>query len=256
MIELERYQVVPEALLEVPEDERNLFLAFGSAANEILLLQKLILCNPPNPPGEVFLHARLTHTLVLYRLLAGKLHEAWELLRKSYFATKLSRTYDSSLSSESEAALRALKRYHSGTNAISRIRHEFSFHFPSNHFNKALQCRSSEPLVIYLSPFPANCLFYCSEQLTTVAILEDTPNSETLAAFRGVIDDAVTLAGHWLKFMGGYLTLFVARNRAVLQDRPESIEVHPPCRAEVSVPWFFAAGGEDGAPNQPAGAVS
>jgi hypothetical protein len=203
MIELERYRVVPEALTAVPEGERNLFLALGSVANEMLLLQKLILCSPPNSRGEVFLHARLTHTLVLYRLLAGKLHEAWELLRKSYFATKLSQTYDPALSSESKAALRALKQYHSTSNVVSKVRNEFAFHFPSAHFNKALQSRSDAPLVIYLSPFPANCLFYCSEQLTTVAIVGEIPNKETLANFRRFLDDAVTLAGHWLKFIRG-----------------------------------------------------
>src|SRR5258706_6390857 len=118
MVILKRFQLVREKFTAAPESERDLFLALGGIANELILLQKLIIWTPSGSATEPFLQAQITQSAVLFRLLAGKLHEAWQFLGKAFFGTQISREYDGKLDSESQTSFIYLKRYHSATNVL------------------------------------------------------------------------------------------------------------------------------------------
>lgn len=69
--------------------------------------------------------------MILLRLLASKLHEAWELLRKRVLSTSEGKAkHLSDPSTEAEEAFTYLKKNFGKSNALSRIRNEYAFHNP------------------------------------------------------------------------------------------------------------------------------
>ncbi len=69
------------------DPERKLFIAAAHAANEITVLQKALVRSMGFPANQdEAKKATSTQNLVLAKLLAGKLNEAWQMLRTCYFS--------------------------------------------------------------------------------------------------------------------------------------------------------------------------
>ncbi len=81
MIQIYRIPVPKECLRAMPKDERVLFLLLGYAANQLSMLQKLLIfVTNRTPDAEVEQHATGTQTQMLVRLMVGAA-EAWELVK-------------------------------------------------------------------------------------------------------------------------------------------------------------------------------
>jgi len=238
VITLQRY-TLREKLLAAPPPERDLFLALGGVANELILLQKLIIWTQSSQDSEPFLQAKNTQGIVLFRLLGGKLHEAWLLIQKAFFGAKVAREYDGCMDSRAQKALAHLKRYHSSKNVLDEVRNEYAFHFCASHFGDGLKHNFDDPLSIYISLQPINCLFYFSELLANASLIgNDTAGGK----FAGLVDESSTIVNHWLIFIGGYQTLFLERHREVLEGKPETLQLdHVKSLDEISIPWFVDA---------------
>lgn len=240
-IKLQRYCLALDVLAATPPAERDLFLAFGAVANELILLQKLVLWTPSKARPEPFLQSQITQSMILIRVLGGKLHEAWMLVQRDFFGSKVSSAYDGSLEPEAQAALGFLKKYHSSANILNEVRNEYAFHFSARQFGAGFAHGVDESLPIYLALQPANNLFYCSELLGNVSLIGERPTMETMARFNALVEEVTILAHEWLKFVGGYISLFLARYRSVIEDQPEIIELADvPSLDAVAIPWFIA----------------
>lgn len=240
MVTLLRYRLVREKLSAVPKHERDLFLALGGVANELILLQKLIIWTPHGRAEEPFLQAQNTQALVLFRLLGGKLHEAWQLIHKAFFGAKVAREYDGHMGEEAQKALNMIKRYHSSPNVLDQVRNEYAFHFSAPRFGDGLNHKFKDPLSIYIGPQPANSLFYCSELLANVSLIGEKSTGQVAGKFGELIQEASMVVSHWLDFISGYQTLFVRRHRAALEDKPETIRLEQVQSLDmISIPWFI-----------------
>lgn len=171
MVILKRYRLVREKLAAAPQSERDLFLALGGVANELVLLQKLILWTPHGSAAEPFLEAQNTQAVILFRLLGGKIHEAWQLIDKAFFKAKVSREYDGEMDPKAQESLMFLKRYHSSANILAQVRNEYAFHFSAPRFGDGLNHKFEDSLPIYIAPESANCLFYCSELVANAPLI-------------------------------------------------------------------------------------
>jgi hypothetical protein len=91
-IELNVLEFTKEELAAIPPAERNLLLMFGNIANELSVLNKLFYWSSLTVQDDgVVGHAGIMQAQVVGRMFAGKLLEAWEAIRKTYFDSQLSR---------------------------------------------------------------------------------------------------------------------------------------------------------------------
>jgi len=111
--------------------EQNLLLTFGVACNELAVLVRLAIFGAHHHRmGRMYEAFAASQQMTIMKLLAGKIHECWKLVRVRYFGSGLSKKYDSIIMRETKEDLKTLQRYFkSGSNIIARIRNEAAFHY-------------------------------------------------------------------------------------------------------------------------------
>jgi hypothetical protein len=85
-LRLHRVRFEAGDLRKMPEHERVFTMLLGHIANEINILQKLIMMahNLDDDPGPWETQGRTAQTMCLLRLLVGKLNEAYSTIKKHY----------------------------------------------------------------------------------------------------------------------------------------------------------------------------
>jgi len=105
-MEIWQIPIEVQELKSIPEAKRVLFVQLGHVANEVNMLQKLVLFSIPSEDDELHEIERrvlLAQVVFLIRLLAGKLRWEsaksplwWESVTRSYFAVKRIPSYSQS----------------------------------------------------------------------------------------------------------------------------------------------------------------
>src|SRR5262245_30349271 len=109
MTEVYIVPVTKEKLDSIPEDLRVFFVHIGHFRNELMTLQKLLWASQQyETTDEILVGMRAYQSLMFTRLLAGKLQEGWELLRKAYFGAKLSQTHGNRMDASGQKAIAEL----------------------------------------------------------------------------------------------------------------------------------------------------
>ena len=131
MTEIYQLTLTKKSLAAMPPAERRLLLLLGHATNEISVLQKLILVSGQfGTPHKFVDHVQSGQTLILMRVLIGKLYEAWELFKTRFQADQQIRTRDQpKFNAEALAALADLNKHFSTHSPLRLIRNRFSFHY-------------------------------------------------------------------------------------------------------------------------------
>jgi hypothetical protein len=78
-------------------EERSLFLLLGYAANQTILLSKLVIFSCNETATGVEQNLSLSQSQILLRLSVGVLNEAWELIHKRFLSKPLGKEYRSLL---------------------------------------------------------------------------------------------------------------------------------------------------------------
>jgi len=104
-------------------------------------------------------------------LLAGKLWEGWELIRKTYFSTKLSLSIESKLPDDTLEALGKLKKYFGKKNIIGSLRNEFAFHYDAQRVRAQLSlAEETDTWKIYVAE-TEDVFFQLSENIVSSPML-------------------------------------------------------------------------------------
>lgn len=225
----------------IPDRERTLFLALGHAANEINAITKMLYwaANGPNDTAAEG-HGRFTMELLLIRLLAGKLYESWELLRKKFFGTEISRSYEAALDSQAATSLNFLKVYFGKGNACRQIRNFFAFHYSPDDVTKVLPV-FDEPLHLYMERDAApNNLYYCSEALLSEAMLMRLETDGTKMSLDELTGELFRVAAQFSQVDDALMHAMIDRYGKDLRSG-EPQEIHFEGLQEfqnVALPWF------------------
>jgi hypothetical protein len=171
-----RFNLTKEKLAALTRAERRLLLLLGHAANEINVLSKLILMSGQSQPAtKMEDYVIAGQTLILMRLLMGKLHEAWELFTKRFQKDReLSRQYLRLLEPEATAALQNLKQHFGKGSTLTQVRKNFAFHYADEGdlIETSFQdLPTSDIWDFYVSNIVANTFYYASELVVTNGVL-------------------------------------------------------------------------------------
>jgi hypothetical protein len=210
-----RARLSKEALLKLPPEERKLFLVLGHIANEIKGIQKLLAWSSDfSLDNEVLVQGRISISLMLLKILAGKLNEAHEVIRINFYHPDVSKSYSAALLPKGKDALAKVKRYFSGPNIVHKIRNAYAFHYSPQSLDDALE-GLPDKLDIYLEDDGnANNLFYFAEALAGRALLQSLSIGEEQAAFSRLIKETLDVAGLVDNFIEAFMLEFIERYRA------------------------------------------
>jgi hypothetical protein len=241
---IRRITLTPESLSALPNDERALLHVVGHALNEMNVVLKLFLLASNydfEPP--VVRHAQLCQTMVLSKLLVGKVHEIWMVLQKGYFGTGLSKTYMTDLEPEHLDALKSLKKYFGRKNLIESVRNQFAFHYSLEHGTPSPALDTPpEALAIYFGTTVGNSLYQFAEQSIGMAMLHTIDASDPQSAYDRLFMETREVA-FWLDTVGQGILFSILERHTSLTSRAEelaSIDLGAvPQSTNVRIPFFF-----------------
>ena len=240
-------EISREALDKMPVAERTFLLAAAHALNEINTLIKFFRWADPtadgagNDPHGVQARGQLVMSLVTMRLLVGKLHEAYELIRKGYLANQLSKTFNAKLDADAMASLDALNKFFGKKNYLTDVRNVFSFHYTPDQYREQFAKVPQELELAVLAAYDGlNTLFEFGEAITTYTVmsyLEAATQEEAISKLR---EQSLYVHAHLNRFLQAVVSEMVATYvGATLNELPHKIhEFNAPSSLSISIPFF------------------
>jgi len=142
---------IPKSKLDtLDEIEQVFFIQLMHFLNELNVLQKCVIVssNKLESLKTIEKRGQISQAQFFIRILAGKLNEGWEMIRKDFFKTQLSREYENLLSQKGKESLSELKVYFKDKNNLVRlIRDKFAFHYDKEKIKEEIdKIPQEEPL--------------------------------------------------------------------------------------------------------------
>src|SRR5438477_10729373 len=107
-----RIELQKKLMTKLPQAERKWVFFLGHIANEITLLNKLLLWTQfHGDPKDLRVVAAAAQSIMVAKLLAGKQYEAAEILKASYFPATVRKIYGPLLNSAARQAEADLEAY-------------------------------------------------------------------------------------------------------------------------------------------------
>lgn len=229
-------------LLEIPEAERKLFVAIAHLQNEIRFsLYGVVWSHDFSSSNDVVVHGQISLNFFYLRILAGKLHEGWQLLNKHYFTHKgLNTDFNSNGSEEAVKLLKELGKYFGRTNAISEIRNNLSFHYSPNDLAKHIE-NLPEDLDLYIAKEnDANTLYYFAEALANRGVLAKLNYDKNSNPLDAIYSELIAIAKKFNKFNMLYMKYIIKKHSPEIWDgAAEEIELQELVKfSDVHIPLF------------------
>jgi hypothetical protein len=232
---------IPKSKLDtIPENEQVFFIQLTHFLNELNILQKCVIIssNGITSLNTAERKGQVSQAQFFIRTLAGKLNEGWEMLRKGFFSTQLSKKYEKVLSQAGEDSLSELKRYFSGKNNVNLIRKSFAFHYDTGKIKEEMdKIPQSEVLEMFISEHRGNCLYSFSDIMVNWAILNSIDPSNPQRAMEILIDEVAIKVSGWFQEFGGDCIGIIVEKYGLL-DYTEVEIPEPPLIDDVRLPYF------------------
>lgn len=235
---LNKILISKEKLKSIPEREQIFFIEIGNLLNELNTLQKVIFMSAKQTDDTLERRGRNLQALFFVRILAGKLSEAWELLKRDFFGAKLSQEYETRLDPDATKNLDKLKKYFSRQNLIHQIRNEFAFHYSSpEQMKKQLEgVPKEETFELFVAPEHGNCFYSMSDVILNFALLNAVDPTDPWRAMDKVLGEIFDVTRQFLDFLAEFLVIIV--DRYIGLDS-EKVEVrNPPALDHLALPYF------------------
>jgi hypothetical protein len=243
MLELRKYVISPEKILEMPSEERSLMLWCGHIHNELVTLlgmYRAVANTPCNSATER--EANVMQLMTVTKLIAGKLWEGWNLLRKGFFGTALSNEYQQLLDEDATNALALLGVYFGKENMLGKLRNSFSFHYDFDKLKALPEGWDTPPeeLTFYVAPVPAISFFSISESIVTKSMYLQIGAGSMDEGVRKLWDDLSLVIN---PMIGLCLGIFLVMVKQHIGDHNQIDHVvvgvlDPPKREEIVAPFF------------------
>ena len=214
------------------------------AANELNVLSKLFHFSAKAASKTPLLtQAENTQSLVLGRVLTGKIYECWKLLQSAFFRTAISKTYQPQFDKEALEALEALKRYFGRNNIIATVRNEHAFHYSPKQVDAGYRTLvDDDPLEVYLAKSNANTLYTFGDTIAGRAMLESIKPGNHQAAFEMLIDETAKAVALINTVIGAMMTIcfktYMGGDLYAMGAKIIEIEGAPDSQ-DVSIPYFI-----------------
>lgn len=234
---------VPKSYLEaIPEAELAFYTHLGHVRNELLVIEKFLVWTMENQTdGDVLSDVNVFQELIILRLLAGKLHEGWQLLNNKTYST-IFESLRTGLDSKTRTTLKELDAYFGNKkNMIEMIRNRFAFHYDSSLIRKQLSSvEETDQLAIYIAPRTVNCFYQFSEVIANRAMLSAVKGADHIEALKMLTKEVIKVTVRFIGFSDGCLNHMI--ETYLLTDETElktrMVEVDVLRREQMTLPFF------------------
>lgn len=221
-----RAKLNKDAMLRIPEKERNIFFALAHLQNEIRFsIDSVAWSKFSDHEDENEFEGQLALNFFYLRILAGKLHEGWQLLNKHLFNNKdLSIDFNNKGSKEGTECLNSIKAYFSKNNTISDIRNKLSFHYNPVELASHLEIMKDNLSLYLSSENGANTIYYFAEALANWAVISKLKNYKNLNPVKEIIEELIEVAGNFSIFIVHFMSYVIRKYEPDIWDeRAEKI---------------------------------
>lgn len=256
-MELHRIRLTREQLDGIPENERAMLILFCHAMNELGVLVKIFHWSSINRcTTDIESKGSNSIALTVARLLCGKIFECWELIRKSYYRTAISREYHDKLDQPSKNALGSLSTYFSRPSIIRTIRNRHAFHYAPDQLTKAYEemPKYEDELNLYLSESNLATLYFFADLLANGSMLADVAEvagldgNDPAAALQRLKNETVNVVGLLNHAISGCISVAIQKHLGQTLEElgAETIELQGLVGMDdVSIPFFVEDDGGD-----------
>jgi hypothetical protein len=178
-IEIRSFTLEDELLRTMDSRKRNQLLGCMHAHNELTFLNRLRLFSYNSvSDGELHGYAQTSQSWCVHQLLAGKLHETWDMLAKRFSLAKKKAQQDAvvtALCPEHQASLVWLQGYFSGKGAKDRaiplVRNKTAFHYEGLDMDEAVKNLAHGETTFHIAQHPVNALYWVGSAVVFRTIL-------------------------------------------------------------------------------------
>jgi hypothetical protein len=210
-LEIISYTIPVEKFQNVPVPERAFLVQLGWLCNDLMFYQKLLIGLTNQESSEqIQKDANAAQTLCCLRALSGRLYEAWEMLRTSYFSG-ISNNYQPKLDSIGRNALDGIKAVFSAKSCpIREMRNLFAFHTCNRAISNALaSIDDSVRLNLYLAEKNGNSLYWFAEEVVGNGMLKLFPGDSKQCQMEKFQDDCFNLVALFTDFAQSAISVFL-----------------------------------------------
>lgn len=226
-MKLKLLKISKDKLTHLENDEKVFYLYMGHLRNELTMIQGVLnLSTSFTHENEFLSSTNSSMSLLVVRLLAGKLNEGWVFLEKAYYGKRISQNIQSKLQPDSITALSYLKQYFKrNQNSIHKVRNNFAFHYSvENHSEILSKLDNLDNLDIFITekeiPF-----FIFAEQIISEIMYEEMNNSNPEQALENFIEETFRVAQKFKLFCDGCLANMI-----------DNSQPHPTKTIEIDIP--------------------
>lgn len=231
-------------LSKIDKAERSFIFTLAHFTNEMNALNKLLLWTSNTTTlNKADNLGRLTFQFMFLRFFAGKIYEGYELLRRHYYNSPLSKEFSQSLGEEAKAALKNINKYFSNSsNSIYEIRNSLAFHYDplkiDTTFNDA-----PDDLDIYIEKGgSSNNLFYFGEVVAGRALIQGSGDLSDINdnPYGNLIKEIFEVGRWFTKVTNQILTCFLEKHKENIWDGfAEEVEFKSLISTlDIQIPWF------------------
>lgn len=228
----------------VPEEEAVFFLMACQLHNDLAVLLRLLLQNRiENDAPEPVRAATGVTQLLLIRMIAGRTHEGWTLVRAKF--QKIFQEYGDEIGPSARAEFARLKTYFGNGSLVSNVRKTLAFHSDFENIAKAYsELDPKAELTDFRHPQRGNTIYYGADIILTRALVDLTGMRDRRDGLLLVLDEIRIAAGGFLDVVQAFVSAFCGRHLAerLKEMDPKGIVVggQPNVYAMRATPFIFA----------------
>ena len=225
-----RLVIDKKGVLSLEEIHRRFFFLAGHMFNELVVLRRLLLCTEKPEDSSILRDARSTWSLVILRLLAGKLWESWSAIKKYYHQPGIG---DSPWLKDNDAIaepLGKIKRYFSHQNVINTIRNDFGFHYTLPDADLS-DYGPDDNIDFLMGDSLGNTIYYSSEVMVTSDLFDLYPDLAPEDSFDKIVEEIAGQSRLMLELLNEYIgatCLYLAENRGGSGETTEEVSIPYP----------------------------
>jgi hypothetical protein len=252
-LRIRKFSLQKAQLATLSAAERDLFFLSGHILNELNSLNKVFswcLRSGGDSETQTSRLAQGIQSMIYARVLAGKLWEAWEALRATWFSSKPAPAFVQGLHPDAQASLSALKGYFSRSNLIFNVRNSFAFHYSAEKLSAHWEeVAHGDGLHIVLGGTIGNNIDLGAELITNAALFRAAHPTDLAVGMQTFLDDVQSMASHFTNFLEG-VTLVLLRKTLGDDFRNQGTEeeiIVNQSFSQVRIPYFCAPDENTGA---------
>lgn len=253
MIQIFRIPVSKEHLRALSKDERVLFLLLGYVANQMMMMQKLLIFSANHEPTEPVEHQSTgVQTQMLLRLMMGLLFEARDVIVTRFNENAFNVEYRSLLDENGRSALADLNQQFGKSNLLSAIRNVYAFHHPNSDevegaFAEALANSDlgEEDWSFYFAQSGFNSLFFISDFVIMHGIYKKIGESDWDAGQEKIMSEVVRATNNIVEFAKAFTVAVWRKHFGEEMTHDKIIEIrNAPSIENTVLPFFVEMPGE------------